>query len=281
MKKLLVIVLMVLFATGFAVANGDGEEGAAATGGELEDGFYFAQQTEFSGSGWKYMVSIEVEDGEIVEVEWNGANKAAGTDKITRSESGEYGMVARGGAQAEWHEQAAAVEEYLLEVQDPGAIEYDDETGNTDAISGVSIHINEFVEMAEKALSQGPVGRGPYQDGAYHAEAAEFSHGWKDAVDITVVSGYIVAAYWNPIPEEGEKGKYQASVDGEYGMMENGGAQAPWFEQVDVLAAELIETQDPTAIPVNDEGGTDAVSGVSITVSSFLELVEEALADAQ
>jgi hypothetical protein len=62
-------------------------------------------------------------------------------------------MVEKGGAQAEWHEQAKAAEAYLLEVQDPTAIEYTDDEGHTDAISGVSIHVIEFFDLVEKALA--------------------------------------------------------------------------------------------------------------------------------
>lgn len=123
------------------------------TGGKYEDGIYFAQEDGFGDSGWKYMVTIEVANGEIVSADWNGAFKGGGDDKDTVSANGEYGMVANGGAQAEWHEQAAKAEAYLVETQDPTAIEYTDDEGHTDAISGVSIHVVEFFKLAEEALA--------------------------------------------------------------------------------------------------------------------------------
>lgn len=278
MKRTILLTLVLVFAAVFAFANGEGE-GSGAT---FEDGIYFAQEDGFNErTGWKYMVTLEVKDGEIVDVEWNGANSSAGPDKITLSESGGYPMVEAGGAQSDWHVQSALVEEYLLEVQDPTAIEYDDEDGTTDAVSGVSIHINEFVTLAVEALEGGPIGYGEYEDGAYSAEQDAFSErtGWKDKVDLTVVSGYIVAAYWNPYNADGAD-KYVESVEGRYGMVENGGAQAPWFEQADACEAALLESQDPTEIPYDDDGYTDAISGVSVHVDSFFELAEEALADA-
>ena len=247
---------------------------------EYEDGFYFAEQAEFSeSSGWKYIVMLDVEGGEIVNVTWTGVHREAGTDKITRSASGQYPMVELGGAQAPWHEQAALVEEYLLETQDPAEIPYGAD-GTTDAISGVSIHIGEFAELAAEALADGPVERGPYRDGAYSAEGPEFDHGWKDKVDITVIGGHIVAAHWNPYDENGAS-KYVESSEGRYGMVQNGGAQAPWHEQADLLAAALLESQDPTSFRWDDEGHTDAVSGVTIAVGVFFELAEQALARAR
>ncbi|WP_130807852.1 FMN-binding protein [Senegalia massiliensis] len=269
----------------------DGEEDSSGDT-SYEDGVYFAQEDSFSEeSGWKYVATIKVEDGKIVEAEWNGAHKDGGTDKVTRSESGEYGMVENGGAQAPWAEQAEKAEAYLIEKQDPTAIEYSNDEGATDAISGVSIKVKSFFDLAEKALSSDPVGEGQYKDGNYTAEEEDFSEesGWKYTTDITVINGYIVAADWDGLSKEEPKDddgniktKDQVSADGEYGMVEKGGAQAPWVEQADKVEAYLIEKQDPTAIEYsNDEGATDAISGVSIKVKSFFELAEKALESAK
>jgi major membrane immunogen (membrane-anchored lipoprotein) len=282
MKKLLFLLLVALVA--FAACNGDDAAEADDNGSEAateaptyEDGVYFAMEDDFAErSGWKYAVTMVVENGEITEVEWNGAHRTSGTDKVTRSESGEYGMVENGGAQWPWYEQAENAEAYLIDLQDPAAMELDG-SGYTDAVSGVTIHINELQSLAQEALDQGPVGYGDYADGHFTAEAAEFSgNGWKDRVDVTVISGYIAAIYWNPVNEEGTN-KYQASVDGEYGMVENSDAQAPWFEQADAAEAAIIEAQDPMAIELDDEGYPDAISGVSVHIDALVELTEEAL----
>ncbi|MDK2933851.1 MAG: hypothetical protein PWP27_1661 [Clostridiales bacterium] len=90
-------------------------------------------------------------------------------------------MKEKGGAQAEWHEQAEKAEAYLLKTQDPTKITYTDDEGHTDLISGATIHVKEFFDLAKKALDNGPVGRGQYKDGAYHAEEKDFNQktGWK------------------------------------------------------------------------------------------------------
>jgi major membrane immunogen (membrane-anchored lipoprotein) len=276
--KIAMVFIMVASVASFAFAGGEGESEGA---GGFQDGVYFAQQDAFGDTGWKYMVTIEVKDGKIVSAEWDGANVNAGPDKITLSKSGQYGMVANGGAQAEWYVQAQKTSDYLVKVQDPAQIRYNKDDGTTDAISGVSIHINDFVELAEQALKQGPVGYGPYKDGSYHAEAPEFEHGYKDAVDLTVVSGRIVAVHWAPIAEDGGVTKNEASEAGDYGMFENGGAQDPWYVQADRAEAALLKSQDPKAIPFNDDGYTDAISGVSIHVNEFLGLAEKALEGAK
>lgn len=289
---ILILVTLILL---FAACGGGSEENAQSASGDsepamsgssdmsegYEDGIYFAQEAGFSErTGWKYMVILEVEGGEIVSATWEGANRDGGTSKVVRSQSGEYGMVENGGAIAPWFEQAAATEEYLLEVQDPTAIEYTSDEGHTDAISGATIHVREFFTLAEEALAAGPVGLGPYEDGHYHAEEPEFAErtGWKYMVDLTVVGGRIVAANWNGVHRDGGTDKKTRSMDGEYGMVENGGAMAPWFEQAIATENYLLEVQDPTAIEyTSDDGHTDAISGATIHVIEFFTLVEEAL----
>ncbi len=282
------IILAAVLAVALTACGGDkGSEAEAKEAGgkmssfeigSLEDGFYMAQEEGFSEkTGWKYVVTLQVADGKIAEAVWNGAHQTAGPSKVAQSKSGDYGMVEKAGAQAPWYEQAAKAEAYLLEKQDPTAITYTDDVGHTDAISGVSIHVVEFFDLAQKALEKGPVGRGPYKDGSYHAEMSEFDHGWKAAVDLTVLGGRIVAAEWDALAEESDTTKKEASRNGEYGMMDNSGAQAPWFEQAEKAEAYLIEVQDPTQVPINDQGATDAISGVSIGVEEFFTLADKAL----
>ncbi len=254
-------------------------ENGPVAAGEYKDGIYFAQEDKFNDhSGWKYMVTLEVKNGNIVYADWNGAHKDGGTNKKQRSMDGEYGMLENGGAQAPWYEQAHEAEFHLIETQDPTAITYKDDEGHTDDLAGVSIHVIEFFDLAKKALDNGPTGRGQYKDGNYVAEMSEFSNGWKSTVNLTVVNGYIVAADWDGISENGEKTKDEASASGEYGMVENGGAQASWVEQAAKAEAYLLETQDPTAITYKDEAGhTDDIAGVSIYVGEFFDLAKQAL----
>lgn len=293
MKKILILLLALVMVISLAACQPKATEAPApetkteetsetkveAPAGELQDGTYFAMADTFPDSGWKATVTLKVEGGKITAADWNGVNKNAGADKKSFSKDGKYGMKEKGKAQAEWHEQAEKVEAYLIETQDPAKIEYKDNEGHTDAISGVSIHVNEFFELAAKALAQGPVEMGPYKDGAYHAEAKEFTNGWKETVDLTVMNGKIVAANWDGISEENaEITKKMASADGSYGMKEKGKAQAEWHEQAAAAEAHLLEIQDPTKITYTDnEGHTDAISGVSIHVNGFFDLAKEAL----
>lgn len=249
------------------------KEEEKTSGAMYKDGVYFAQEDEFSDSGWKLNVTLEVKDGKISRAVWNGANINAGRDKVSLSKAGEYGMFEKANAMAPWYEQAAATEAYLLKTQDPAAINYVDDEGHTDSFSGASIHVLPFFELAEKALAAGPVGYGPYKDGAYHAEESEFDHGYKLFVDVTVISGYVVAVNWDALAEDGGTNKVQRSMDGEYGMFENGGASAPWFKQAEAIEAHFLTTQD-TTMP-------DALSGATIGLDPFYKLLHEAMSSAK
>lgn len=248
-----------------------------------EDGTYFAMEDKFSEhSGWKGAVVVEVKNGKFTSIDWNGVSNKGGPNKKETSKNGGYPMVATANAQSEWYEQAQKVESYLMDTQDIKAITYTDDAGHTDGISGVSIHVNDFYALVEKALLAGPSEPGMYKDGAYSAEEAVYDNGWKGNVSITVFYGHIAAVNWNGRNEKNpELDKKTASMEGQYPMVENAGAKAPWHEQAMKAEMHLLMTQDPTDINyIDGEGHTDSISGVSIHVNDFYKLVEEALKDA-
>ncbi|GFR36987.1 hypothetical protein PRECH8_02830 [Insulibacter thermoxylanivorax] len=253
----------------------------AANAGQWEDGVYYAEGEFREDNAWKEVVALTVEGGKITSVNWNALNKEGGLDKKEAARQGKYGMI-KAGAIAEWHEQAEKAEQFLIETQDLDAFALN-EDGKTDAVSGVTINLKGFVDVVKKALAAGPVEPGPYKDGTYYAEEPDFgSSGWKYTATITVMAGNIVAADWNGIHKDGGDDKDTVSKNGEYGMVEKGGAQAEWHEQAYLAEQYLIETQDPTAITyTTEQGHTDAISGVTIHVVEFFTLAEEALANAK
>ena len=70
--------------------------------------------------------------------------------------------------------------------------------------------------------------------------------------------------------------KSEASVSGEYDMKNDG---KKWHEQIDLLEEAIVENNfDLSKINItDDEGHTDAISGVSIKVKGFVDAVQEAL----
>jgi len=162
-KRILAVGISAFLVAGLFVGCGSNENNsaknnkatteAATKEAKYKDGEYHAEQADFADNGWKETVDITVEDGKIVSANWNAVHKDGGDDKKAQSASGAYGMVEKANAQAEWHEQAEKAEAFLIEKQDPTAIKYTDDEGHTDAITGVSIHVNSLFELAEEALA--------------------------------------------------------------------------------------------------------------------------------
>ncbi|MEK3785897.1 FMN-binding protein [Paenibacillus sp. FSL K6-1230] len=260
-------------------ASGTNSGDTTAEQGQYKDGVYYAIGEVDAKTGWQYYVTLTVASGKITEANWSGINANVGPDKKTYSESGKYGMKA-GGASAEWHEQAALAEAYLIEKQDPKDITLTEE-GKTDAISGVSVKVKDLFGLADKALAAGPVEAGIYKDGTYHAEADKFAEksGWKETADVVVAAGKIIHVNFSGVNEAGED-KKQNSIDGKYGM-KAGGASSEWHEQAALAESYLVEKQDPASLTFNEEGKTDAISGVSISLKSYYDLVTKALEGAK
>jgi major membrane immunogen (membrane-anchored lipoprotein) len=264
-----------------------------------EDGVYFARD-EISAT-WTYFVVVTVEGGKISDAYWGGTNFVPQGDKRVLSENAQYGMVAYGGAQSYWYEQAEAAEAWLLENQDPTAFEefYTDEEGHTDSLTTdggatVSVHVLEFFTLAAEALASDPVPAGEFGDTPVVTAKGEPSdNGWQELAEFIVVNGTIVAVdfdalYTKELVTEGEDANVQYfAIDGDdataqskdqlkedYGMKANGGSELEWYEQAELLEAYVLENQDIYAL--TDEGYADGVTGVSVHANGFVELFNEA-----
>ncbi len=231
----------------------------------LKDGVYFAMENGYDNySGWKHAVTLVVEGGKITSIDWDGAHKDGGESKKTRSLNGTYGMNGEAGT---WAEQADKAVEYLLANYETKG------TTTPDAVAGVSMKVAPLFELATEALAQGPVGYGPYVDGAYHGEEAEYSKSWKYTGDFTVIGGYIVSAKLDAVNENGGDTKRAQSIAGTYGM---NGAEGRWIEQALRIESALIENQGVGSISF--EGGkTDDIAGVSMTAVTLFNLADQVL----
>ena len=110
-------------------------------------------------------------------------------------------------------------------------------------------------------------------DGTYEAKGEKDGNGFIDEVSVTVADGKITAVNWDAVMEDGSR-KSVMSENGEYTMTEDG---PTWAEQSKALAEALIENQSLSFLNPNEEGKTDAVSGVSISVGGFINLAQQCL----
>ena len=246
--------------------------------GDYADGAYFAIADALFAPGWREYVSLTVLNGRIASANWSAINHN-GDDKKTFDKAGRYGMVQRGNAQSEWYVQAQKAEAFLIEHQDPNAITYTDDQGHTDAIAGVSVHVDALFNLAAKALEAGPAPIGPYADGGYFAVAdAPAASGWRGFVSLLVNNGNIQSAYWSGTDKD-NRDKKQVAATGGYNMIAVSNIQKEWHEQAAAVEAHLLATQDPKQITYKDGASlTDDIAGATIRVNEFFDLAAKALA---
>lgn len=157
MKKFLTVALLLLFALSLSACSSENKEQNAMDMEfetlKLKDGVYFAQDDKVD-EGFKESVEITIENGKIAKVVWDGISEKDETlSKKQASISGEYDMK-KVGARWDWHEQAETMEAFVVENGGLSKIVLIDDQGHVDAITGVSIKVKIFKELAAKALAQ-------------------------------------------------------------------------------------------------------------------------------
>jgi major membrane immunogen (membrane-anchored lipoprotein) len=251
--------------------------GVAFGQAKARDGVYFAQDENFAPQGgWKEQVVLTVAGGKITKVNWNGVSNLGVADKKTVAAAGGYGMKKASKIGAEWDQQAAAVEAYLVKSQDVGFSKFKQD-GTTDAITGASMHVQGFFALVNKALAAGPVAKGIYKkDGWYFKEAPAFDPQttWKDSVLVTVVNGTIVDVLWNGTSsDKTKKSKLIEAIEGRYGMAK-AAKQGEWNVQAAAVQAAILKAQDPAKVAVKQDGTSDAISGASIHVTAVFLAID-------
>ena len=107
------------------------------------------------------------------------------------------------------------------------------------------------------------------QDGYYTAQAAEFSHGWKEYVTIMVKGGNIVSVEYNAENASG----FIKSWDNAYmqNMLHSNGTYPNAYTRY--YAGQLLDGQG--------EGGIDALTGATSSYGSFQVLAQAVLEQAR
>lgn len=256
-----------------AEATGAPSVAAAA----YSDGHYFAAADGFD-DGWKNFVAFTVQGGRITEVTWDCLPASGDRLKSTLAADGEYSMKA-GGAQLEWDEQSRLFGDAIVERQGLPATEFDS-NGKTDAISGVTIRVDEASALFNAALAQGPLPQGELQDGFYYAEAGQYDKdGYREFVSMYISGGRIVEINWDAASQDSSDTK--KSLGDEYGLKAASDIGAEWRQQAEAFERYVLEHQGVSELKTNEAGKTDAISGCTISVSGAQTLAEQILAQAR
>ena len=135
---------------------------AAVPKGNYKDGWYYAIEDAADAYHAKNYVLITVVNGTIVDVLWNGVLQgmpaSVNPSKVITSMSANgMGYPMPNGKnnaldpKKAWHIQSPRVSDALVKAQNPDSIKTKSD-GKPDAISGVTIEINHFLNVAKQAL---------------------------------------------------------------------------------------------------------------------------------
>ncbi len=136
--------------------------------------------------------------------------------------------------------------------------------------SGMDKTVIEILGLkAEEAESTQPAAG--LKDGVYKAQTEADDKGNYSFITVTIAGGKITEVTWDDM-YNGEL-KSELSLTGKYDM------KPVWATQAASLGKYVVDNQG-TAGLVNEQGKTDAVSGVSIYIGGFASLVDQAIAQA-
>ncbi len=231
----------------------------AITEANGNDGTFTVKSTEEDAENYGY-VTVTVEDGKITNVVWDEIT--GGASKAELSANGQYVM------KPIWKTQSESLGAYVVENQTTAGMA--NEKGYTDVVSGVSINIAGFVDLANQALAKAS-GSVSLKDGIYTAQTEATESGDYNYSTVTIKDGKITNVVWDEIT--GGASKAELSANGQYVM------KPVWKTQSESLGAYVVENQTTEGI-MNENGYTDVVSGVSIYVGGFVDLTNQAIEQA-
>ncbi len=184
--------------------------------------------------------------------------------------SGAYVMVE--GEEHNWAEQIDLLEQGIIE-NGFELFDFTDDEGHIDAVSGVTIKVGNFYDGVNDALAQlsdDYIGFTGNKTGYIDSD-----NGYRTIAVITYEDGVAVEVALEVITDDGKKTTLAAN--GDYVMVE--GEEYHWGEQIEFLEEFIAENNfDLAAVEMDEETSTtDAISGVTIKVSSYLEVIQKIL----
>jgi major membrane immunogen (membrane-anchored lipoprotein) len=121
----------------------------------LTDGTFREQQAKEDNAGYKDYVEIVVSGGRITQVTWDAVQTDGGNNRAKASVDGEYVLTDN---KVIWAAQAYAMQNKLIEVQDPAKIAIKSD-GTTEIVPDVTIKVNAFVTLANKCIEDSKNGQ--------------------------------------------------------------------------------------------------------------------------
>jgi len=206
-----------------------------------------------------------------------GSDVRFGSLKTEMSKAGLYNMKVAG-AELDWHEQIASVEEYVVENDGFSGINFDDEGHDVDGVTAATIHFSEFKDAFESAV---PADEAVY---TYAAEGPVADNGWQSFIVYQMKGDDVISATMDAFLVD-PSGYLEDGVEVEVGALKSdlskegiynmkvAGAKADWHEQIVGVEEYLVENDSFADLKMDDEGyDVDGVTGATIHINGFTDL---------
>ena len=296
MKK---IKLLTAFALSAALLVGCGGKEATENNGGTTETPAVSETAKFTGTktyetlydatgakGDVVKVDVEFKDGEPVKASVDVIQEDGSSKKEAAAE-GKYVMKAD--AKYHWGEQIELIEEELNKNGvDTSKINITDADGHTDAVSGVSIKIKTYLDAIDEVITAVEAGKElptgftgiKVDERKYDPEKEDmlvtkvvYNHGEPVNVHIDLTLAEAVDLG----DGKTSTSKKAVAAAGKYVMVE--GSDNTWDKQIEALEEFIVSNKfDLTKVTLTDDDGhTDAVSGVSVKIGTYLKAVEETL----
>lgn len=220
------------------------------------------------------IVELTYENGEVSDLFIDYDYMHAGNSKRDLCEKGEYVM--KEGEEFNWAEQVDKLTDFIKENKyDLSKVGSTAEKQTTDAVTGVSIKVNGYVETIKEAMDLVKDGKLPANEDLKTYKYEKEEEKGTTIVEITYDGEKPVDLFIDYLQDG--KSKRELCAKGEYVMKE--GEEYTWAQQTDLLTAFIMENNfDLSKVGSSAEAQTtDAVTGVSIKVNGYVTAVQEAM----
>ncbi|MEG2935423.1 MAG: hypothetical protein RR844_02910 [Clostridium sp.] len=220
------------------------------------------------------IVELTYENGEVSDLFIDYDYMHAGNSKRALCEKGEYVM--KEGEEFNWAQQVDKLTDFIKENKyDLSKVGSSAETQTTDAVTGVSIKVNGYVETIKEAMDAVEAGKLTANEDLKTYKYEQEGEKGTTIVEITYAKDKPVDLFIDYLQDG--KSKRELCAKGEYVMKE--GEEFTWAQQADLLTAFIIENNfDLSKVGSSAETQTtDAVTGVSIKVNGYVTAVQEAM----
>ncbi len=114
-----------------------------------------------------------------------------------------------------------------------------------------------------------------YKDGEYEAAAPKYDdQGYRDTVKIVIKDGKLFSVNCDA-DSKNDGTKKAHSESGQYNMKQ-GGAQHDWHEEIAFFESHVVQN-GIESIQLKNDGKTDSVTGCTIVVKEYVDLIKEAM----